>query len=365
MSHFSVVFIFSLILGSFANANENLKIGGDFRFRTENVKEEQTAPLESSERTRQRIRLRLKMDFKVNDMTNILTRIATGSSTAAGSTSFNQDLTDYSAKKGLFLDLAYAQIKFSDQSVFELGKMMNPLFLAGSQELVFDSDLTPEGMSYKFKSQNAETPLFFNAVSFWLNERFSATGASDNTDVGMIGAQLGYSKNFEDKILTLALSHHNFSNIKNSTAAVAKGNSTAGGNYLYDYKLTLLDIELKFSGPYGMWTLYSQQAKNSDPTDYNFAGLTGLRIGETKNPGQWSLSFDHREVEKDSVLGIMNDSNAGGGGTDIRSNRIILNYLFQENANLMLTYISTLKQISSSTFSPVYQRLMIDVNYRF
>lgn len=365
MTNKFIALVSTLTVGLSAVASDKLSLRGDFRFRTENIKEEQVAPTENSDRTRQRIRARIKMDFKVNDTTDVFVRLATGNSTPAGSTTYNQDLTDYSSKKGIYLDLAYAQIKLSDQSLFEMGKMLNPLFTAGSQDLVFDSDLTPEGLAYKFKSSNADVPLFFEAVSFWLNERFSATGATDNTDVGMIGAQIGYVKNFDDKVLTLALSHHNFSNIKNSSAASAKGNSTLGGNYLYDYKLTLADIEFKFNGESGPWTLFAQQARNSDPVDYNFAGLVGLRFGEAKEPGQWSLAVDHREVEKDAVVGIMNDSNSGGGGTNLRSNRVTYNYVLQENANLTLTLISSQKEISSTTFSPDYQRIMLDFNYRF
>ena len=88
-------------------AESQFAIKGDFRFRTENIKEQQAAPLSESERSRQRIRFRIGATTQVNSKTEVGFKFATGTTSAAESTTTNQDLTDYESHKSIVLDLAY------------------------------------------------------------------------------------------------------------------------------------------------------------------------------------------------------------------------------------------------------------------
>ena len=217
-----VFFLLTLLpVAAFAESQVNFK--GDFRFRTENIREEQVSPLPEAERSRQRLRVRLGANAKVNEKSEVVVRFATGTTTAADSTTTNQDLTDYYSKKGVVLDLAYFDHKASDNLQILGGKTPQYFLAAGGSDLIFDADVTPEGLAFKYKTVTEANEFYFNVGMSWLAERYSATGATDNTDVGLMGAQLGGLFKFEGFNLLLALSNYNFSNIKGATAASTKG----------------------------------------------------------------------------------------------------------------------------------------------
>src|SRR5690606_26026733 len=68
---------------------EEVKLGGDFRYRHEYLKNEG-----EDERHRHRIRGRIKMSTKVNDQTDVILRLATGGIGTSSATSTNQTLDD-------------------------------------------------------------------------------------------------------------------------------------------------------------------------------------------------------------------------------------------------------------------------------
>ena len=131
----------AIILASVQSfAESQFSVKGDFRFRTENIKEQQAAPLSDSERTRQRIRLRVGATTQVNSKTEVGFKVATGTTSAVESTTTNQDLTDYEAHKSIIIDLAYFNYKASDNLNILGGKTANPYYFVGGNDLVFDSD---------------------------------------------------------------------------------------------------------------------------------------------------------------------------------------------------------------------------------
>lgn len=362
----TLLYGFIIPFGLSLSAQAEIALKGDFRFRTENIKEEQVSPLSESDRTRQRMRLRLTATGKVNETTEAIAKISTGSTTPTDNTTNNQDLTDYYGKKSVVLDQAYFNWKAADTVTIMGGKTPIPFTLVGQNDLIFDTDLSPEGLSLKYlQPLENGVELFVNTSATWLNERFSASGATDNTDVGLVGAQIGANYKAESWNAALVVGSFNFSNIKGSTALAAKGNSLAAGAYTHDYKLTTIGLELGTKVSDMPLTAYVDNVTNSDGGDYKTAGIVGLKLGKLKDKASWAVSVDTREVEKDSTVGVLSESDVSGGGTDMRGTRVAAAYQVADNANITLTYMTGKRAISSTVFSPNYNRAWFDFNFQF
>ena len=356
--------IVSLLISVSAHADIAFK--GDFRYRTENIKEEQASPLSESDRTRQRMRLRLTATGKVNESTDAIVRIATGSTTPTENHTNNQDFTDYYSKKGIILDLAYFNWKAGDTVTVMGGKTTNPFTLVGNNDLIYDADLTPEGLSVKYlQPLENGVELFVNASATWLSERFSASGATDNTDVGLVGGQLGANYKAESWNSTITLANYAFSNIKGSTAIAAKGNTLSGGAYTQEYNLTSIGLEFGTKVSDMPLTAYAESVSNSDGGNYKAGSIVGVKLGKLKEKSSWAVAVDTRELEKDAVVGVLSEGDSAGGGADIRSTRFNVGYQLADNANVALTYFTGKKAISSTTLSPNYNRAQFDFNFQF
>jgi len=136
----------------------NLKITGDFRYRTEFIKQQQStqdrinasgygtgaAAAIRPERTRQRIRVRLGFFEKVNDEVDVGIQLATGGGNNGGADpiSTNQTLggdgSPGEEKLPVWFDLAYAN--YHPKAVpglnVYMGRMSNPFLEVGDSELI-------------------------------------------------------------------------------------------------------------------------------------------------------------------------------------------------------------------------------------
>jgi hypothetical protein len=346
-------------------AEPHLNINGDFRFRTENIREQQAAPLSDAERTRQRLRLRLGATSQINDRTKVEFKISTGSTQTTDNTNSNADLTDYSARKGIVLDVAYFNFQAFDELNILGGKTYNPYYLVGSNDLIFHADLNPEGLVLNYKKLIGDSTFLLNFAGSWLNERFSASGATDNSDVGLLGAQFVYALKKQNYNLAITTASYNFSNIKGANAAAPLGNSVTLGSYDNNYKLIALGLSLGVPVGENELLAYIENVNNSEVTQGKTATIYGLKYGQTNKPETCSIAFDFREVEKDAVVGILSESDVAGGGADIRSWRAVATYQLAENSNAQLTYLNGKRTISSATFSPDYQRVLLDFSFKF
>ena len=345
-----------------ANAETSFSWKGDFRYRTESIKNEQTPPTEDTTRLRQRMRLRFGATATVNESTDVTLRLATGSTATSNTNSTNQDFTDYNSKKGINVDLAYAQHKVSDSLTMWLGKSPLAFYTAGGNDLVFDTDVTPEGISAKYKNSNDEFDFLFNTSATWLNERFNTTDASD-ADIGLLAAQIGGTFKSEDFFTGLTLSNYSYSNIKGSAATVAGGNSTVGANYEKEFEILAAGLELGTNSLGAPLIIYGEASQNTKADDYKSAWNAGLKYGKLKDLDSWAISSDYREVQKDAVIGVLTDSDSSDGGADIRSHRTTFGYQWLENATISASFYQGFKTVSID--KKKYQRIMLDFGYSF
>ncbi len=344
---------------------ENIKFSGDFRYRYEMIDEEG-----SDNRNRNRIRFRVGATAKVSEDVDLGFRLATaeevsttGSHTGGDPVSTNQSFDDAFSKKSIWLDLAYFIWHPKDIPGLNVigGKMETPFYRVGGNQLIFDSDLTPEGIAVQYtKPLTEQDEVFVNGGGFYVNE------VSGGADTSLWGIQGGLKHTFENKsTLTGGASYYSYGNIEGSGPLVGsgfQGNSNAGGLYVSDYDIAEVFGEYGFKCGQTPAALFADYAKNTSASTSEDTGwLVGGKIGKCKDPGSWELSYDYRDLEADAVLGAFNDSDFIGGGTNGKGHCFGGKYQLAKNVQANLTYFLDEKGNDNHN----YDRLMLDLLFKF
>ena len=162
---------------------EKVKFSGEFRYRHETIEAENDG---KPDRHRNRFRARIGLKTKVNDEWDLGFRFASGNEDPV---STNQTLNSSFATKDFWIDKAY--LDFHPEAVKGLhiigGKMSNPFYKVGKNQLIWDGDLTPEGIAAKhifFLGESGE--IFINGGGFFVTE-----SSSSDTDMSVWGVQSG------------------------------------------------------------------------------------------------------------------------------------------------------------------------------
>lgn len=349
---------------------EKIKFYGDFRYRYENISNE-TAGSENDAVNRNRIRVRLGLTALINEETTFDMRIATGKSDDPVST--NQNMGDSWTYKGVWLDRAYMTWKPGsvDGLSLMLGKLGNPFVTVGKNQLIWDGDLSMEGIAaqYNYKLSD-ETSLFTNAGGFYVR-----LDEDDTDSISMFGAQGGLTHQFnKDNKLTAGAGYFDYGNLVGETTLVkdntAKGNSTTtvGGTkyYMYDYDLfeAFAEYTTKIAGlPVGIHGDYVVNTASSVKEDTGW--LIGTTINKCKDPGSWEFGYDYRDLEKDAVVGAFSDSDFIGGGTNGKGHRFGLAYQLAKNVQGGVSYFMNQKYNTTTKKDDDYNRLQVDVMVKF
>lgn len=361
---------------AFAGHDEKLAWSGDFRLRTEQVQEEQSnQAIGMATINRQRIRARLAGKANINEQTNVVVRITSGLTDASSTGNTNATLDDYSAKKGIVLDQAFVTYQPWGWLTAIGGKTPQPFYASGNNDMLFDSDLTFEGLFLRAKGDLGSHGWFVNLGSSWLDERNRTTSAptnADESDVTLSWAQAGANLKLSEWTFTPHVVAYQFDNIQGAvtTSANARGNSTqlisgTDFRYLRQYSPLSYGLEVKSKKALGIpLMLFGQGAFNPHGGPNGIAQIFGLKIGEIEGKGDWQVGVDYREVQAESTLGLLVDADSASGGTDIRSTRYSLGYQMAEHSNLVLSYFSGFRQISTN-FQPQANRAQIDLVFTF
>jgi hypothetical protein len=345
-----------------------LKISGDFRYRYEGIDDDSA----TQERHRNRIRARLGLDAKVSDEWNLGFRLATSEGVSGGDpVSTNQTLDSSFSKKPIWLDLAYFNYHpawFEGFSV-TAGKVVNPFYTVGKNQLIWDSDLTPEGgvLTYA-RPFDDKTSVNLAAGGFWVNEE--TTGR----DTSLWGLQ-AYLRRQIDKptYVLVGASWYDYGNIKGEESLANEwkgtndffGNTSAPGNvYASDYDLVELFAELGTVVGKLPVAVYGDWVKNTvASTGQDTGWLIGTSLNKAKEPGSWQFDYDYREVKADAVVAQFNDSDFVGGGTAGKGHRFSLAYQLTKNVVPALTYFAD--QYWGRKDNADYGRLQADIVVKF
>jgi hypothetical protein len=347
--------------------SDRVALDGDFRYRYERIDAEG-----SPSRRRNRIRARSNVKADVADDMQVGFGLATGSDDPV---STNQTLGGGGSSKEVVLNLAYVDWEATEGLHLIAGKFNNPLTKAGGQTLMWDGDWTPEGLALKYKRDG----YFVNVLTSYLESDSKKT--NDNLSWG---AQFGATGRLGAAKLTGGVGYYSIKTQGESTtygdptdpddffgntAVQADGlacGTTVDANcvYQFDYLLTEAFGEAAFD--LGDWPalVFFDYVKNSDPADNDTGWLLGAKVGQTKDKGQMQFSYYYANKEADAMIGLLTESDFGGGGTDRKGHFLHFTYGVSKSWVIGAQYFINETDLASGSRSD-YDRLMIDMQWKW
>lgn len=307
---------------------QNIKLKGDMRLRYQNKNDKVTND-NTSDTNIGRIRLRLGLEGKINEKLYAGVGIATSSGDPR---STNISFGGFNSKKEIRLDYGYA--KYSPLPWLKLvgGKMLLNDTLWEPTDLIWDTDITPEGAVLQFnKNLSPDANLYLNTGVLIVD----TDTASDHDAPMAYLVQPGVNYKFNDSLsLKGAFSLQAFSNVKGHTSssfsgASNTGNTTAGSSsYAYDYQMINPALELSIKEPFKAFgldveslKLYGEYVNNLAVSNAASGFSLGFQFGHDKIEkwGDWQFRYVYAMLGRDAVLDVLPDSDRYGGKTGIRS----------------------------------------------
>jgi len=352
---------------------DSVTMKGDLRFRHETINDnsKKNAQKETYTRERDRIRARLAVEGKCNDNLKAGIGFSTGSSDPI---SGNQTIGDGSNKKDMKLDLAYFDYSFLGEATpNELhgiaGKQKNP-FITMNDDLMWDPDLTPEGLVLKGQSGKDKVTIYGTAGLLSLQERES------KNDSKLVAGQGAVKYQFAPEVaLTVGASYYNFQNVQgydvidwegknNSYGNTTQKGTVSGGTtnkaWATDFTPVVYFANLE------MWiggvpvSIFGQELSNTDASKLNQGHMFGVSMGKAKNPGTFEVGYTYAELQKDATIGMWTDSDRWGGGTDGKGSKVYAKYQIQKNLQMGISYFKDDKGVASGKPTD-YDRMQLDI----
>lgn len=381
-------------LGKDYKTFKNLKFTGDLRLRYEAFDYTNGTIAESDSQNRFRFRMRMGLEKKFNDEWKAGVGIASGGTTDPTST--NQSFDGLFVYKDVVFDKAYATYTPTwakkgavEQLDVTAGKFKNP-FEMGSSDMVWDRDVTPEGLYEKIDFRVLDTDDikmtgWLTAGQFILDEETSsgATPAAASANAELYAFQFGLNPKFKvagfEKPLglTSAASWYSYNDyaIASNFGSLARGNTNstgssavldAGGfNVLEIYNelnIPVMGIPVR---PSFDWAINAAEgAPTNSAGGENMAWALGLTLGKAKAKGEWEFGYTYKNIEANSVVGAFNDSDFGTGHSDKRGSVFKGKYMLTDFLELGLTGIFV-NNISSVLRDEEQRRFQADLVWKW
>jgi hypothetical protein len=334
---------------------DNVLIKGDFRYRHETIKEE-----DITERNRERIRARVGADAKINENISLIFRLATCSSPDPTSTS--QTLGDGFSHKSIWLDLAYFDMQPMKGLSLLGGKMTNPFVTPGRSDLIWDAALTPEGLAAKYSLTFGSIEPFMTVGNFCVEER------ALEPDSFLVAGQVGLGLKLGDGAdVKFGVSYFDYQRARGYSpfydATEGFGNTLdAGGNYAHGFDELEGFAEFGFKVCKIPILIFADCVGNHEASKDNKGWLAGFGIGKPKEPGDWSVYYNYRRLEKDAVIGAFTGSDPWGGGTNGKGSKVCFEIMIANNTTLSAIGFLTKKDLDNEKD---YKRFQIDIMFKF
>jgi hypothetical protein len=324
---------------------------GDLRLRYDGTNEAGEV-----ERNRFRFRGRFGFGSELSNKVQFFLRLATSDGDPV---STNLDFGNGFSSKDIAIDRVFVNWQASPDLDIAFGKMGRPWFRAGSNSLLWDSDLNPEGVNVRWSPGD----FFVNLGTFVVAER----SASD--DSWQHSVQAGLDKRLsETSRLVVSAAHFDYTNTIGNPPFYLnkpKGNSVdIDGNFIYDYNI--VEISTEYTTLVSDWpvSVFGVWAQNTAVDVQDTAFAVGVTIGIANARGKMQFSYAWHDTEADAVMGIFTDSDFGGGNTDSRGHFIKARYVLTENITLNGTFIiSEIEMFRNNQHD--YNRIQLDVEFHF
>jgi hypothetical protein len=335
---------------------ERVKFMADLRLRFENVEED-----DKRDRERGRFRARVGFTAEVNEEVDFRFRLTTCNDGTP--TSCDQTFGGADSKKPIWVDCAHVDYhpKIVPGLNLIAGKMEMPLFAPGKNEMLWDGNLTPEGLAVKYALGDGAIRPFAAAGGFWIEER------ENGPDSALFGLQGGVKIPLpgKDTCLTVGVGYIDFTHLENQPtlwkAARGYGNTLDGTDcYRYDFNELEVFAELGFSAMDIPVTVFGDFVRNLEAGDEDTGFAAGLRVGRLAKPGDLAFRYDYRLVEKDATVGLYSER-----GTDRRGHEVGIEVQALKNVQVATTFCVDEVGIADDGDEHDYRRLRLQAVFKF
>jgi hypothetical protein len=332
---------------------QTMKLKGDFRLRYQMDRSKDNSGART-DRHRGRMRLRLGVDSKVNEKLMVGFGIATGISDASSSNkdrarSTNQSFDNSFSKHPINLDYAFTKYTAANWLSLIGGKMQLKDALWEPGDLIWDTDITPEGVAFDFnKKIDSGLAVWLKSGVFIIDE---ISGSND--DPYMVHLQPGVDIQLTDKISLKTAVSGEYASVKanplensgNSNTRSASNSAWPTGNYFtvspafeVNVKEPFKDLGLSFLNIPNL-RVFGEYVENTADlaVDDEMSGyMAGIGLGAEKiaAKGDWQLSYSFGRLGRDAVLDILPDSDRYEGQTNMRAHELIFQYGLGKNTYL-------------------------------
>lgn len=348
---------------------------GDFRYRHEYLRLD-TDGVKNGDRHRNRLRARVGLIADLDDDLDVGFEISSGEVVDANGddegdpVSNNQILTNAWSLKKIWITQGYFDWHPGDVEGLHLmgGKVKRPFITPVKTELVWDSDVFPEGAVAEFNRKLGHLEVLAHGYGFWVIER-GGTG-----DSGLFGAQAAVKHDLEideeEAHIMAGLSYYDYTHVKGEALFVDGdpfGNSVDATGTLYDRDYNLLEafLEVGFRLVGLPVAVFGNYVNNTATGSLDNAWTVGVKLGKAKEPGTWDARWQYRETEADAVFGAFVDSDFGGGGTDSNGHEINVGFQLAKHWKLGASYFYNHVGISRNGSNDEFQRAQLDLKFGF
>lgn len=340
---------------------QKISLKGDFRFRYQSE--------EKGDEDRERWRYR----FRLGGMANVSRYFKAAFGLASGKDdprSTNQTLDNWFDTPDLRLDYAYAHFFPNRHLNLYAGKIKRKAILWTPSDLLWDSDVNPEGLAAALFVPLTPRARFTGNAGWMLLDEIK-----NGNDPAMTYVQPGFeldltpSWSFQCALAVYAI----------DTKAETPGKESAGTstldsqtNYLYDYDSVSPAVAIEWqpvidedNPPLLRYVAgYAEAVSANDPQDDNEGWTAGVKAGHSslKERRHWQVKYSYRELQKDAWLDALPDSDAYGGGTDVKGHEYAISYAPWDNVVLALDYYDL---ETKSGEGPEVNLLQFDVSLTF
>jgi hypothetical protein len=343
---------------------EKIKFKGDLRLRRQ-YQEVDPEIGEEQSRERYRYRLRLGAEGEVTDSVKVGLGFASGGDDPR---STNETLDDTFETKDVRLDYAFAEWEMTDWATVVGGKFGRKNYLWNTTDLLWDSDINPEGVSVNLHTDNLFGTAYAN-VGHWILDEFSTV----SDDPTLTYVQIGHDFKSGNFFGNVAGTYYSFDNYEDAGGSAlgehsAGGNTVVGGMFQYDYDSIGLSAELGISEafmPGKIAAVFGDYIKNDD-SDEDTGYAVGVKFGDAKvkDAHSWQLKFIYAGLEADAFPDIFPDADRFGGGTGLKSNEIEFQYAIAKNIILALDYYDNERDLEGEG-DDEEKILQTDISFKF
>ncbi len=332
---------------------KDTKVSGDLRLRYEGIYNREERQADGSikdlpTRDRFRIRARLFFDSNISDEVSTHFMLCTNQDTVQEATTTNQSFTDDFNDKGIYLHRAYGTYKPNWLKKLELtgGKFKNTFL---HTDIMWDPDVNPEGF-YEYY-QYPGIPNFKPFVH--LGQMVVNEVKNQTDDAALFIYQAGFDWNIGNVKWTLAGSYYDWANLENSKYLHEANYKGGGGNsfildangnlqYAYDYNLWegISHVNFKLGQiPTKLIFDYIVNTADNVPSDQDTAYYLGFELGKAKKKGDWSIGYKYARIERDALIGSMNDQDFYG--VNRKGHKVKFKYMVLDRLRFDAAYFNT------------------------